>query len=121
MGVQDEGKYTCSNNLYSVNIASYAEDTSPHKCTNNLYSVNIASYADDTSPYKCTNNLYSVNIASYADDTSPYTCSNNLYSVTAKLENNIALLIRWINKSNMKANPDKRHILLSENEFYHTQ
>ena len=60
--------------------------------------------------------LKEINIASYADDTTPYICNNNLDLVIAKLEEDSSLLIKWINNNHMKANPDKFHILLTDND-----
>ena len=53
--------------------------------------------------YECEEN----DIANYADDTSPYSCGNDIATVISDLQTISAKVF------NVKANPGKRHLLLS--------
>ena len=56
---------------------------------------------------------YRCKIASYADDNTPYTSDIILNLVLEKLEISTHDLFQWFKESHMKANPDKRHLLLT--------
>ena len=55
-------------------------------------------------------------IANYADDTNPYECDNDMDKVIHKLENDAIILINWVKRNFMKANPDKFHVILSDKD-----
>ena len=54
-------------------------------------------------------------IASYADDNTPYTTGNSIEEVIQKLENAAQTLFQWFSDNQMKANPDKCHLLCNSN------
>ena len=56
-----------------------------------------------------------LDIANYADDSSPFACGKNIPSVISQLETDASALLKWIGNNGLKANPDKFHLLLSEN------
>ena len=73
-------------------------------------------------------NLYNINsndlfffvlldICNFADDNSPFAVAPNTSCVLNKLENEAALLLRWIENNGFKANPDKFHLVLSEKDL----
>ena len=55
------------------------------------------------------------NINSYADDTTPYCCAKDMSSVITKLRRNTLKIFKWLENNHMKANPGKKHVLLSSN------
>ena len=59
-------------------------------------------------------------IANYADDNSPFACENDIPSVLQRLDEDTKVLLIWMRNNGLKANPDKFHLLLSEdNEDHH--
>ena len=54
-------------------------------------------------------------IASYADHNTLYASSSNLNAVINKLEETINNLFQWFRYNHMKANADKRHLLVTDN------
>ena len=54
--------------------------------------------------------------ASYADDNTPYVSGENLDEVISLLEEKSRDLFRWFELNQMKANPEKCHLLLSTDE-----
>ena len=54
-------------------------------------------------------------IASCADDNTPYASSNNLDALINKLEDSTNYLFQWFRNNHMKANADKRHLLVTGN------
>ena len=56
-----------------------------------------------------------LDIANYADDNSPFACGKSIPSVISQLETDVSSLLIWIGNNGLKANPDKFHLLLSEN------
>ena len=60
--------------------------------------------------------LDNLDIASYADDTTLYTVKENNESVLNALGTSSQKLFKWFKNNFMKANSDKRHLLLSSNE-----
>ena len=56
-----------------------------------------------------------VDFASYADDNTPYTTGENIEEVISKLEKDASSLFKWFSDNQMKANPDKCHLLLNNN------
>ena len=59
-------------------------------------------------------------IANYADDNSPFSCNSDTHTVLEKLDNDAKILLRWIRNNNLKANPDKFHLLLSDSDDRHS-
>ena len=57
-----------------------------------------------------------VNIRSYADNTTPYTSGRNIKEIIETLENTSITMFSWFKFNDMKANPDKCHLLLSSDE-----
>ena len=53
-------------------------------------------------------------IANYADDNSPFSCRLDFPSVLQKLDDDVKILLWWFRNNGLKANPDKFHLLLSE-------
>ena len=51
--------------------------------------------------------------ASYADDNTPYTTGENIEEVITKLEKETSFLFKWFSNNQMKANPDKCHLLIN--------
>ena len=51
----------------------------------------------------------------YADDNSPFACETDNSSVLKQLDNDSKILLVWIRNNGLKANPDKFHLLLSDN------
>ena len=54
------------------------------------------------------------NIANYADDNSPFSCNTDIVSVISQLENYSKSLLEWVKNNDLKANPDKFHLILNE-------
>ena len=54
-------------------------------------------------------------IASYADDSTPFSSKLECKSVIEELEISSSILFNWLRNSYMKANTDKKHLLLSGN------
>ena len=61
----------------------------------------------------------SSDIANYADDNSPFACEVDNQSVLLQLETDSNTLLDWIKNNGFKANPDKFHLLLSDNDEEH--
>ena len=57
--------------------------------------------------------LYYLN--SYADDTTLYSCAEDMSSVITELQRIANKIFRWSESNHVKANPGKRHVLLSSN------
>ena len=55
-------------------------------------------------------------IANNADDKSPLSCETDNPSLFQKLEKDSGTLLGWIRNNALKANPDKFHLLLSDND-----
>ena len=53
-------------------------------------------------------------ICNFADDNSPFTTAATVPSVLNQLTNESKLLLNWIRDNQLKANPDKFHLVLSE-------
>ena len=62
-----------------------------------------------------------IEFASYADDTTPYVIGNDSKEVLTKLQNMSEKVFTWFDNNAMKANDDKCHLLLSDNEILSTQ
>ena len=62
--------------------------------------------------------LFSENsdIANYADDKSPFACDSDNSSILKQLDKDSKTLLGWIRNNGLKANPDKFHLLLSDND-----
>ena len=56
-----------------------------------------------------------IDIANYADDNSPFACAKTIPAVISQLENDSLLLLNWMRNNGLKANPNKFHLMLSEN------
>ena len=56
-----------------------------------------------------------IDIASYADDNTAYTTGNSIEKVVQKLQNVAQTLFQWFSHNQMKANPDKCHLLCNSN------
>ena len=52
-------------------------------------------------------------IENYAGDTTPHTCVSDINTVISELLLAVDKLFSWCNNNHMKANPEKRHLLLS--------
>ena len=55
------------------------------------------------------------NIVNYADDNSPFAYETDNSSVLKQLDKDSKILLEWIRNNGLKANPDKFHLLLSDN------
>ena len=55
-----------------------------------------------------------VDFASYADDNTPYVIGDNIDQVISALENAAASLFNWFSDNQMKANPNKCHLLINK-------
>ena len=55
-------------------------------------------------------------IINYADDNSPFACDTDNSSILQQLDKNSKTLLGWIRNNGLKANPDKFHLLLSDND-----
>ena len=56
------------------------------------------------------------NFASYADDNTPYVSADTIDGVIKRLETASVKLLKWFAENQMKANQDKCHLIVSENE-----
>ena len=54
-------------------------------------------------------------IVNYADDNTPYACEKSIEDVIVTLENSAASVFKWIKFNYLKANPEKSHVVLSDN------
>ena len=54
-----------------------------------------------------------IDFASFADDNTPYIAGNSPDDVLESLKNNSTKLFEWFSLNQMKANPDKCHLLMS--------
>ena len=57
--------------------------------------------------------INNIDFASYADDNTPYTTNESAEKVIDKLEIEAKSLFKWFSDNQMKANPDKCHLLIS--------
>ena len=58
--------------------------------------------------------IIEIDIANYADDTTPYALDSKLENIVKLLEENTDKLFKWFsNNLNLKANPDKCHLLVN--------
>ena len=57
-----------------------------------------------------------VDFASYADDNTPYVLGNGVKEAINSLKEASDKLFYWLSNSQMKANPDKCHILTSSSD-----
>ena len=55
--------------------------------------------------------INNINFASYADDYTPYTTDESAKKVMHKLAVEAKSLFKWFSDNQMKANPDKCHLL----------
>ena len=60
-------------------------------------------------------NIDDCDIESYVDDNTPYARSSNLDALINKLEESTNNLFQWFRNNHMKANADKRHLLVTGN------
>ena len=60
--------------------------------------------------------LSQTDFASYADDNTPYAEADNIDEVITILENDSIQLFKWFSDNQMKANKDKCHLVISNNE-----
>ena len=68
----------------------------------NIYLIDLFLFTDDA------------DIANYADDNSPYACDLDMDAVILQLEKDSKVLLEWVSNNDLKANPDKFHLLLSD-------
>ena len=59
-----------------------------------------------------------IDFASYADDNTPYCIGKTPEEVISQLEKSSKSIFEWFENNGMKANPDKCHLLLSNNENF---
>ena len=57
--------------------------------------------------------INNIDFASYADDNTPCTTDESAKNVIDKLEIEAKNLFKWFSNNQMKANPDKCHLLIS--------
>ena len=57
--------------------------------------------------------LKDIDFASYADDNTLYTEQESIDQVISRLEETAKSLFKWFSDNQMKANPDKFHLLLN--------
>ena len=62
--------------------------------------------------------LSQTDFASYVDDNTPYLEANNIDEVITLLENDSIQLFKWFSDKKLKANKDKCHFVISNNDFY---
>ena len=55
-------------------------------------------------------------IADFTYDTTPYACGENKQTAISELQSLGFRLLKWFENKQMKANPGKSHILLSNNK-----
>ena len=60
--------------------------------------------------------LDSIDFGSYADDNTPYVTGESIKQVISSLEKSTTELFQWFKDNRMKANANKCHLLLSNNE-----
>lgn len=60
-----------------------------------------------------------LDLANYADDNSPFAFGKDIPMVISQLETEASVLLDWIISNGLKANPDKFHLLLSEQSQDH--
>ena len=60
--------------------------------------------------------LSQTDFASYAYGNTPYVEANNIDEVVTILENDSIQLFKWFSDNQMKANKDKCHLVISNNE-----
>ena len=60
--------------------------------------------------------LSQTDFASYADDNTPYPQADNIDEVITILENDSFQLFKWFSDNQMKANKDKFHLVISNND-----
>ena len=53
-------------------------------------------------------------VASYADDNMPYVIRDNINQVLSAFQNATTSLFKWFSDNQMKANPDKCHLIIDE-------
>ena len=56
------------------------------------------------------------NMVNYGDDNTPYACGGIINQIISTLEGAASKLFLWISQNDLNANPDKLHLLLSNNE-----
>jgi len=54
-------------------------------------------------------------LVNYADDNTPYACKKSIEEVIVTLENSTASIFQWVDYNYLKANPEKSHVVLSDN------
>ena len=54
-------------------------------------------------------------LINYADDNTPFVCENSIEEVIGTLQKNTESIFLWIKNNFLKANPDKSHVVLSDN------
>ena len=59
--------------------------------------------------------LEKIDFASYADDNTPFVSEATPENVVSSLESCSASLFEWLSNNQMKANPEKCHILMNVN------
>ena len=57
-----------------------------------------------------------IDFASYADDNTPYTVGNDMEDIVLKLQDLSKILFQWFMDNQMKANPDKCHLICNTND-----
>ena len=57
--------------------------------------------------------INNIDFASYVDDNTPYTTDESAEKVIDKFEKKAKSLFKWFSDEQMKANPDKCHLLTS--------
>ena len=62
-----------------------------------------------------------LDIASYADDNTLYSANQTVTDVLSDLQGASTILLKWFKDNEMKANPEKFHLLLSETEKFDTK
>ena len=55
-------------------------------------------------------------IANYADDNSIYACEKNMDLAISKIENDSKILLNWVRNNALKANPEKFHLIMSNDD-----
>ena len=60
--------------------------------------------------------LSQTDFVSYADDSTPYVDADDIDEVITILENDSIQLFKWFSDNQMKANKDKCHVVISNNE-----
>ena len=60
--------------------------------------------------------LKNVDIANFVDDNTPFTSANNIDHLIDSLEKASSSLFKWFKENLFNGNPDKCHLLVSDNE-----